>query len=285
VNGAGTVLDPAGVTVSTGSGGPATVVASSGTSFLVVWATASGLQYARVSAAGAVLGSDLPLTSTPGYAPAVAWTGTSFLVAWVEVVNGNTDIFGARVAEDGTVLDSPPLHFAASAPQRYPGSPTVTRGGANAFVAWLDSSNSISGARVSALGAVLDSPPLPVVTGTQLAQPTVAWDGTNYLVAWQASSSTNGLDIVGKWVSASGVVPDAQLAISTAAGDQSTPALAWDGANYVVTWQDHRGSTDDVYAAQLSPAGVASPGQGVSTGAGDQRSPKLACANQQCLIT
>ena len=55
--------------------------------------------------------------------------------------------------------------------------------------------------------------------------PSVAWDGANYLVVWQDNRG-NGLDIYGVRVSGTGTVLDPSgVAISTAAGNQRNPAL------------------------------------------------------------
>jgi len=71
--------------------------------------------------------------------------------------------------------------------------------------------------------------------GHQFA-PAVAFDGTNYLVAWQDGRGTY-YDVYGARVSPAGAVLDpAGIAFSTAEREQLAPALAFDGTNYFVTW-------------------------------------------------
>ena len=41
---------------------------------------------------------------------------------------------------------------------------------------------------------------------------------------------------------------------AAAPGAQRAPAIAWNGSNYLVVWEDDRGSTWDVYAARVSAA-------------------------------
>jgi len=56
---------------------------------------------------------------------------------------------------------------------------------------------------------------------------------------------------------AGAVLDDTGFAISSAAGDQFNPAVAFDGTRYVVAWDDKRsGSKPDIYAARVSTSGA-----------------------------
>jgi hypothetical protein len=79
--------------------------------------------------------------------------------------------------------------------------------------------------------------------------------GTNYLVAW-ADSRGSSTDIYGTRVTAAGAVLDpAGMPLSTAAGIQSAPALAFDGTSVVAAWEDGRNPTTHIYGARWSPSG------------------------------
>ncbi len=117
--------------------------------------------------------------------------------------------------------------------------------GTSFLVVWQDSRNGntdIYGARVSGAGAVLDASGLPIATGVGArSSPSVAHDGTNFLVVWQDSRNGNA-DIYGARVSATGGVLDSGgIAISTAANRQSSPSVAYSGTNFLVVWEDARG--------------------------------------------
>jgi hypothetical protein len=115
--------------------------------------------------------------------------------------------------------------------------------------------------------------------------PAVAFDGTNYLVVWSDNRSGAGDDIFGARVSSAGEVLDgAGIAISTAGGHQFDPAVAFDGSNYLVVWEDRRsGANSDIFAARMSPAGVVvdptlpvtGGGIAISTAANDQLDPAV----------
>jgi large repetitive protein len=99
------------------------------------------------------------------------------------------------------------------------------------------------------------------------ALPAVAFDGTNYLVVWEDTRS-GARDIYGIRVNPAGEVIDSgAIPISAATGDQRQPAIAFDGANYLVVWQDARSGTR-IYGARVTPAGVVLDPLGIPIAAG-----------------
>ena len=107
----------------------------------------------------------------------------------------------------------------------------------------------------------------------------MAWNGTNYLVAWSDDNSGN-LDLFGARVDPSGTVLDPTgINVSSAPGDQDVPAIASNGADFLVVWNDTRsGSTSDVYGSRISGAGSVLNAAGllVSAAPGDQSFPAAA---------
>ena len=134
---------------------------------------------------------------------------------------------------------------------------------------------------MSGAGSVLDPAGIPISTaaGDQIA-PAVAWNGTDFLVVWTGTAAPTSFDIYGARVSGAGSVLDpAGIAISTAANDQTAPAVASWGDSFLVVWQDRRSGTSyDIYGAGVGADGtVAQPaGIPISTAAGDQEAPDLA---------
>ena len=212
-------------------------------------------------------------------APALAFDGTNYLVTWTDLRTGNNNIFGARVSTAGSVLDGPTatggiaISTAAGAQQL----PALAFDGTNYLVVWRDNrsgSFDIFGARVSTGGSVLDGPPatggIAISTAVNTQQlPAVAFDGTNYLVAWGDDRSATD-DVFGARVSTGGSVLDGPPAtggiiLSTGPSEQRVPAVAFDGTNYFVVWSDFRsGAVDpdlevfavpDLFGARVSPTG------------------------------
>ena len=296
---AGVVLDPAGIAISTAAGFkwyPA--LAFDGENFLVVWQDDCGstidIYGARVTPAGVVLDSTGIAISTEAWSqeiPGLAFDGESFLVVWQDDrVSGYRDIYGARVTPAGVVLDSAGVAISAAA--RYQDSPAVAFDGHSFLAVWHDDRSApyrdIYGARVTPAAVVLDSAGIVISTAAYgQYEPVVAFDGTNSLVVWEDERTGGAYDIYGARVTTAGVVLDPTgFAISTAAGVQWSPALAFDGTNFLVVWGDKRTGAYDIYGARVTPAGAVldSAGIAISTAAGDQRSPALAFDGENFLV-
>jgi len=291
VNRAGVVIEPDGIAVSTAANQQSSAaVAFDGTNYLIVWQDMRNGMYfqiyaARVTPSCVVLDPDgiaVCQTTTNELAPAVAFDGTNYLVVWQDLRNTTSDIYAARVSKAGVVLDPGGIAVSTAVnPQAYP---SVAFGGTDYMVVWHDERNSshydLYGARVSKNGEVLNPSGIPIsVLSKRQGFPSIAYDGTNYVVVWQDDRS-GFYDIYGCRVNSLGSVLDPSgIPISTATSDQSFPAVAYDGANYMVVWQDYRaGFYYDIYGSRLTKAGVVlnPSGIAISTAAASQLAPVIA---------
>jgi hypothetical protein len=204
--------------------------------------------------------------------PKIAFDGTNYLVVWQED-RGNQygDVYASRVAPDGAVLDPHGIPIATARASEL--NPAVAFDGTNYPVTWTASSfpdGDIYGVRVSQSGEVLDPGGFPISTAPGLQDfSAFAFDGTNYLVVW--TSGHYPADIYAARVTPAGTVLDPDgIPVSTAAGEQSPPAVAFDGENDLVAWEDGRNPTSDVYGARVTPTGtVLDPvGVAISSAAG-----------------
>jgi hypothetical protein len=224
--------------------------------------------------------------------PAVAYSGTNWLVVWRDNrrSSDDSDIFGARIAADGSVLDANGIAIGTAAGSQT--LPAVTFANNKFVVAW-DSGGDIVAATVTvngvvaqlgavaATGAVETEPSFaargnnPVLvfqsgagvsgsrySGTAFAAPfAIAAAGTvpagagnpagGYLVAWHEGAMAG--NVRGQRLTAAGALDGAAFDISAGAGVQDDPSVGWDGTDFVVSFTN---AGTDIYATRVTTAGV-----------------------------
>ncbi len=261
----GTVVDSTGIRISPPNGDQAFAALAHGSSnFLVVWEDGRFRERdvcgARVGPDGVVLDTAGILISGPPWeqcAPAVGSDGTDFLVVWQDWRNSSYDIYCARVSQTGTVLDTAGVAVCTSSGEKV--TPAMTYNGTDYLVLWQAQSvgiRDIYGARINRQGVVLDPDGFIVSTAAgDEEQPAAASDGDIFLVVW-ADRRNGERDIYGARVTATGTVLDtAGIEICTAPGAQNYPAVEYDGADFLVVWQDERNGERDIYGARVTPQG------------------------------
>ena len=301
----GILLDKAGVDLHTSAlykGKPS--VAFDGANYLVVWSNALAaddfVTGARVSPKGLKLGTSLISVSrdkTRARKPDLVFDGANHLVVWThELSSGGLswDLHGARVTPGGKLLGKKDTVINnQTGKQEWP---SVACGTGNCLVVWHDLRGGvygIYGARISKAGSVLDSAGFKIAKvsgGKQWGQlqPSVAWGDGVYLVVWADYRKANW-DIYGSRVTAQGVVMDAQgIVISSAAGSQYYPAVAFNGVSFLAVWQDTRNTNSDIYGARIMPTGTPTAatkaGIAISTHKSTQQFPEVACIGSACLV-
>jgi len=222
--------------------GPA--LASDGTNSLVVgWHGGAGA--ARIDRECGIL--DYSPAIAPGLCPAVAFDG----INWLAVGASDSGPVAARYTRTGALIDT--LVYVS----RRPGvKAAVAAGNGTSLVVWADPDGWAT--RIDPSGNILDTAGILICNapGSQ-AEPAVAFDGTNWLVTWQDIRSAAYYDIYAARVTPDGTVLDpGGFLVSGAQYSQFNPAVAWDGTNFVVAWQDYRDIKFDIYASRVSSAGA-----------------------------
>ncbi|HVK68062.1 MAG TPA: hypothetical protein VM694_26565, partial [Polyangium sp.] len=282
ISSAGAIMDAGGFTI--GNGGATSdamqvTVTFAGNGYGVFWDDSNQAYGARVSSGGAVLVPTTPLTSEMGTRAYVsaAHDGTNFFVAFSDTrgVAGNNldDIYGLRVSNALVKIDATSTLLSRAANDER--SPRAAFNGTNWLVVWEDarpgSTNDIWGARLSSTGTVLDAAGFAISGGTNSQYvPVVAANGVDWLVAWQDRRNGSGNDdIFASRVSSAGAVLDAGgIPVAAAAGNQTNPAIAADGTNWLVTWRDT--TSTEIFATRVAPSSTVLDPAGIklSTGGG-----------------
>lgn len=182
--------------------------------------------------------------------PATASDGVNFLVVWMDQRNADStefDIYGARVSASGEVLDPGGIPICTA--RDYQWYPAVAFDGTNYLVVWSDSRDNspehysleLYGARVSRSGVVLDPNGFRITHGEAVYQPSVAFNGTEYLATaytWEHNGQ-RGTTVLGVRVTPAGVVRDTEELViyQTDPGGSGYPvlvaSLGWD---WLVVW-------------------------------------------------
>lgn len=245
-----------------------------------------------VSQSGTLVGPQITLNRTGG-SPILAFDGTNYLMVWEDDTTSppNRDVYGQLISKSGTLIGSSfPICTAAG----NQGPDAIVFDGTNYLVVWTDERSSMNsdiyGQFVTPAGALLGSE-IPIVTGAEDQRlPGLAFDGTNYLVAWQGRHG--GWDIQGRFVSKSGTL-SAPFTISENPSRSYNPvSIAFDGTNYLVVWNRDIGlgypnpTIWDIYGRIVSPAGTF-PGNEfpITTSPGDQWFPFIAFDGSNYLVT
>jgi len=248
----GDVLDLEGIEVASYGFRPR--VAFDGTNYLVVWQGEDHVKGARVSPDGQVLDPE-GLFIGWGSAPKIVFDGTSYFVSWTGFWD-NPGINGARVSTDGALLDPDGIPLVVTDATEVSLQELGTDG-VGVLLTWPEGGD-LHAARIEQ-GVLVDPGGFPVATGADTYRtPAVAFDGTNYTVAWIPWDGS-GPSVTAARVSPAGVVLDpGGITVSDApARPYDGISAVFDGTNTVVTWNALEPSLEsDVVAARLSPAGV-----------------------------
>jgi len=192
------------------------------------------------------------------------------IVAWPDSrSDADYDVYGQRVNSGGATqwaLNGLPICKSAGDQISLSAMGDGTGG---AIIAWQDARSSINNdvysQRVDSTGATLwTANGVPVCTAPedQRSPITVSDHSDGAIIAWRDARSSTNYDIYGQRVDSAGSAEWATngVPVCTADGDQGSLAATGDGSGgAVVTWQDSRNTTKDIYAQRLQASGLLSP--------------------------
>ena len=170
--------------------------------------------------------------------------GDKYLVTWTDDRRGtgsaDHDIYARFISGSGTPLGS---DFKISGTAGADSAAAFD--GANYLVTWREDVNDtdIYGRLIDPSG-VLVTPPF-LIDGNAFpsdsSPPAVLFDGTKYLVVFTDEVGGQGSetwDLFGRFVTTAGAVQATRITIDNATEAQQYPAIAFDGSQYLVTWNN-----------------------------------------------
>jgi hypothetical protein len=272
VDTSGTILDTTNIPIITGYNDQHEPAVSFGNDhYLVVWQDArtgnQGIYGTRITLDGAVV-------DTGGRAivdhhwhetdPDITFDGDRYFVVW-EDHRDQIHIYGARVEQNGTVLDSSGIPIAV---EDYSRAPRVCYGDGLYFATWVDarSMGGVYGARIDTNGTIIDSLGILLDEGGYLIGPScVTFNGTHFVTAWYEQDDQNSTSYVsGKLVSTGGAIIDS-FAVSDEQIQQTAPCLVHGGGDQVLltytgwvdeTWDYHLVQADRIWSIVYPFVGI-----------------------------
>ncbi len=260
----------------------APAVAYGGGRYLVVWQDNRGGTFdifgARITTTGTFeapsdqngfvinsAGND-QITPSVSYNFSTDGGGREFMVVWDDARNLlSRRIFGVSVTGAGALVGG---GFQVSATGGNHVRPDVAMGGATGgtgLVVFRDETTAVIRShlvdRAGELGGDLDLH--AAGGGASRDQPAVSWNGTHWLAVWQdAQTQVRGQRLNLANANTAGLV-GGNFDVSTAAGGQTAPDVAWDGSNdWYVVWQDGRNGNGDIFLNRVTAAGTVRDGNG-----------------------
>ncbi len=165
----------------------------------------------------------------------IAWGGTEYLVVWRDYRSAGAEIMGARVTALGELLDYGGIQIGVAG-TNYWDTSDVAFDGTNYLAVWARDGNIYGRFIAAGTGVPLGGQFSICTQAAQQALPSVASNGSGYLVAWEDSRGT-GVQTWGALVSEAGAVAGGAAAGGFAMDDfrfLGKPDIAFNGSNYLV---------------------------------------------------
>jgi len=191
------------------------------------------------------------------------------IVAWQDGRSDtNYDIYGQRVNSAGAMqwtINGMPICTAA---EDQSSLSAISDGNGGAIITWQDARSSINydiySQRVDSIGGtqwITNGVPVCTAPEDQRSPIMVSDDSGGAIIAWQDARSSSNYDIYGQSVDSAGSARWTVngVPVCTAAEDQGSLSAASDGSGgAIVTWQDSRNATKDIYAQRVQSSGLLS---------------------------
>ncbi len=237
------------------------VAAWNGSEYGVVFVTFTDygdqdLHFARMSASGAGIGTDVLVVDNAGYVqgPDLAWTGSAYALAWADDRPGHNEVFVKLLSPGGAALTSD-TQVSSSGDTAWFAS--LVWAASELGVAWEDyrtADSNIFFARVGTDGARIGTEVQVTTQTSAQVQPSLVWTGTRYGLVWSDSRDGNR-EIYFTGLHAAGALATTERRLTDSTGVSSSPDLAWTGSEFAVAWSDNRTGSYDILFARMDASG------------------------------
>lgn len=224
------------IVLSSDTFGQTLTVAGGAARALIAWGSAKAVVGLLIDSAGAPVIAQPALLSRSSYgqySPRIAWCGDTYLATWTESGNDGRVMF-ARIRANGIPVDAAGRFVDAGSKSQ--AAPDIACHESSALIVWID-----HGAKEMIRGAIVDAdgtahPSMTIAELPGYAEPAVAWNGSQYVVAW-SDSRTHRINLVrvSRDEQLVDVVPHVLPAVPGSVADDS-PAIACKASECVVAW-------------------------------------------------
>ena len=246
-------------------------IACSGTNYLMVWpddylnGSQSSISGQLVSSSGGLIGGMIAITANSAQKnPHTAYGSGKYLVTWDDVSSGTSAIYGQVISAAGALASAQiVISSDINNPQH---SGVMGFDGTNFLVAW---EKRISGGPeqwvtygvfISPSGAMGAPFAISQMASASYNPPNLVFNRTNYFVAWNRDTGLGYpnppiWNIDGRFVTPVGTFPGNEFIIVTNM-NPVFPMVAFDGTNYLLTWNQNFGATNsNAYFQFLNASG------------------------------
>jgi hypothetical protein len=257
-------------------------IAFDGTNYLAAVLSGTNVAVQRFTSTGSLVGPLLVVGKGTSF-PQVAFGGGNYLVYWDDNFVSGPSTYGQIVSPAGTKVGPPFLFGTAGISQT--GAPRCLASDGTNFLAMWQDNNAYYGQFAASSGALSGSA-FPVPGPTTSSSITLAYGGTNYLLAWQEGSPNN---VFGALISRVGSVGGAFQISQTSSLDYNPLAAAFDGTNFLALWNQDSQNTPagrpiwNLNGRLVSPTG-ALPGNEVAISTNGPLFPAVAFDGSNYLI-
>lgn len=211
------------------------------------------IYFARISSAGAKIGSDIRITYDPAdsgessiaeFPSPLVWTGSEYGSSWFDTRDGIDEIYFARISAGGNKIGSDVRITYSNSD-----SPRLVWTGSEFGLSWADYRNinwQISFSRISASGNKIGSD-VPITSNSIGAETgSLVWTGSEFGASWDDNRDGN-YEIYFARISANGSKIGSEVRITYDSVDSYLPSLAYTGSEYGVSWW----VVDQVYFSRI----------------------------------